>query len=802
MIGISSRLSPLGQNSLPSALMMRTCESIQTNNENQNTLPVAMAGLVWSRVHPTIFQLQAGGKGINVDIGSEEGEVADVFKGNQFDLLPENFQQGLLTIMEKASAIQGIGAVSSTRPLCTLVDLHSTNAELNDIGALRQIRTGDAEIVWGCTSRYTLVSDMVFCTPALILRTEPYHRSKQDNDPCDEGPVIIALEGGETEVAIHCTHLDLDVEMHKNFRFRNLKQLPEQCRIAFAKVLGTRACNVVLAKETFAVDMDDLKPLFNSNHLTSRYPIRFQVLNSDVLKRADYGDEVEFQKMCSTPFLTGDHRAKKRDKRGYLDPAAVFQLADLFWVSEHLCLRGPPYIWNNQYMQVIHDSLISMQEIRARSTLKKSPMQEVDSNKKERPRLKALLSEFFALGWDDAWENATLSQVAEFRRRTTEDIQYILTGEMGLHSITGLVPRRPLGPVGTATSSLRGTLEGGHSKDMLIKPGMGVALQGPRRQQAFGHVIGVLPGLDADGGPDIVVRPVLGNDWIPIGILTLADHEVLQTNIVLRVKATSIMGTYSHLPAAMFHAGCEAPQIVDKRPRVQTHVGVSVSRDKTLVAHAEVLDLDGSEYQDIQILERILDGSQKFQLWRVSPVGPETCLSILVEGSRLFGSAGRQLLCYCAELEALVHQFARSKTNVSLKVSENTFKVPFPGRILMEVVATYVSTNEYCVSLDSGQMAITVSNIAALENLFGRSIERYDFKDCNRGSVKIYGPVAFKWAMYDNFQPDGRVGRTEGVAAVTVGGWDELNRMDQIIRSSMGNTKSRAELSRPPPKPA
>ena len=61
-----------------------------------------MAGLVWSLVHPTIFQLQAGGKGINVDIGSEEGEVADVFKGNQFDLLPENFQQGLLTIMEKA----------------------------------------------------------------------------------------------------------------------------------------------------------------------------------------------------------------------------------------------------------------------------------------------------------------------------------------------------------------------------------------------------------------------------------------------------------------------------------------------------------------------------------------------------------------------------------------------------------------------------------------------------------------------------------------------------------------------------
>jgi hypothetical protein len=56
--------------------------------------------------------------------------------------------------------------------------------------------------------------------------------------------------------------------------------------------------------------------------------------------------------------------------------------------------------------------------------------------------------------------------------------------------------------------------------------------------------------------------------------------------------------------------------------------------------------------------------------------------------------------------------------------------------------------------------------------------------------------------MYDDVQPDGRVGRTEGYASVTVGGWKEFNRMGQLIKSSEpeDSKKSRSELKRAPMK--
>jgi hypothetical protein len=89
----------------------------------------------------TVFLLQAGDKRLIVNIGPHQGnsEVADAFKRGQFDLLPNGFQEGLLTILGKAPASSGNLECS----LVTLVDLAS--AELK---AARQIRTEDGEIVW------------------------------------------------------------------------------------------------------------------------------------------------------------------------------------------------------------------------------------------------------------------------------------------------------------------------------------------------------------------------------------------------------------------------------------------------------------------------------------------------------------------------------------------------------------------------------------------------------------------------------------------------------------------------------
>jgi hypothetical protein len=452
-------------------------------------------------------------------------------------------------------------------------------------------------------------------------------------------------------------------------------------------------------------------------------------------------------------------------------------------------------------------------------------LNEVDSDKKVRPRLNALMREFLDKGSDPSWEDVPLTQIRRVRERSKAEnwtVPYILTGEKALHSITGLVPRGPLLPVGDATTGpgLCGTLEGGRSKDLLIKPGMGVAVLDPERTRKLfmGLVVAISPGDSEEGRSlEVVVRPVLGRENIPPCTLNLEAHEVLQTNLVLRVDATCVVGTFSLLPAALFHSGCEAP--ADHGKRKIGGINVSAVRDKTVVGHAEVIGLPNSQdgglqYQEIEILDQVQDGSAGFKVWRVSPADPARCLFLLASASRLFGAMGRTLQCYCDELEALLYQFAKSKTSASLMVSENTFKVHFPGRILMEIVHTYGERAALSVALENGVMAVTVSRPSALRPIFQQSIEVYDFtshckgkekivydftSDC-KGKVEIYGPFAFKWAMYDDVQPDGRVGRTEGYASVTVGGWKEFNRHGQMIKSSVDIKKSRSELKRAPMK--
>jgi hypothetical protein len=250
----------------------------------------------------------------------------------------------------------------------------------------------------------------------------------------------------------------------------------------------------------------------------------------------------------------------------------------------------------------------------------------------------------------------------------------------------------------------------------------------------------------------------------------------------------------------MFHSGCDIPsESLNKRPKKQ-----KMMRDKVVIGHAEILGLeskDGSpEVHHWRMLHQILVGHRKLEIWRVTPIVSENSLSILCEGNRLFGPLRPHGTCYCDELEALMYQFARSKTSAKLRVTDNTFPVTFPGRILMELVYNLVGSSSYTVALVDGTMSVTIPNLDNVEVMFGRSIHEYDFTNEGKGTVKINGPIVFKWLMFDDYQRDGRAGRTEGYAVVTVGSYEELNRMGQLIKSSKGNPGSQAQIKRRPRK--
>jgi hypothetical protein len=748
-------------------------------------------------ISPNQWQwITSGGTTINLRFGSasEKCGLAAQFRQGQFDSFPDGILRAMLSLLKKSALPVKEQVPAEQSVNWTLVVLDEMQSEVLLWKSERMPKYGDMEFVWGCTACNSLVSELLWCSPTLILRSDPYHRPRTDKDPVSDA-FLICRQGtsgsSDVELVIDTTLLDIDVETHRNLLFMRLLELPQSWRIAFATVLGT--ADLKSALEMFGVQIEQLKkPRFSCKHLEAsvkkaRTTLRFYLTTLSALNGADVGDDVEFRELRSTPFMTGDHLAAKSDRKGFLDLAAEFALADLVWISDQLVLRGPPYLWCNQYLN------------------------EVDSDKKVRPRLNALMREFLDNGSDPSWDDVPLTQIRRVRERSKAEnwtVPYILTGEKALHSVTGLVPRGPLLPVGDATTGpgLRGTLEGGRSKDLLIKPGMGVAVLDPARTRKLfmGLVVAISPGDSEEGrGLEVVVRPVLGRENIPPCTLNLEAHEVLQTNLVLRVDATCVVGTFSLLPAALFHSGCEAP--ADHGKRKIGGINVSVVRDKTVVGHAEVLGLPNSQdgglqYQEIEILDQVQDGSAGFKVWRVSPADPARCLFLLASASRLFGAMGRTLQCYCDELEALLYQFAKSKTSASLTVSENTFKVHFPGRLLMEIVHTYVERADLSVALENGVMAVTVSRPSALRPIFQQSIEVYDFTSDCKGKVEIYGPFAFKWAMYDDVQPDGRVGRTEGYASVTVGGWKEFNRMGQLIKSSEDSKKSRSELKRAPMK--
>ena len=301
----------------------------------------------------------------------------------------------------------------------------------------------------------------------------------------------------------------------------------------------------------------------------------------------------------------------------------------------------------------------------------------------------------------------------------------------------------------------------------------------------------------------IIYRAMLGREDIPNLVLSrMTENELLQTNLVCSVNVADVIGCYSVLPSAMFHSGCDIPsESLSKRPKKQ-----GLMRDKIVIAHAEILGLESKEgtaspkLYDWRMLYEIQVGLRNLEIWRVSPIASEQSLSILCEGNRLFGPLRPHPSCYCDELEALMHRFARSKTSAKLRVTENTFPVTFAGRILMELVYSLVESRSYTVALVDGTMSVTIPNLDNVVVLFGRSIHEYNFTNEGKGTVKIHGPIVFKWLMYDDFQRDGRAGRTEGYAVVTVGSYEELNRMGQLIKSSKGNPGSQAQIKRRPRK--
>jgi hypothetical protein len=752
-------------------------------------------------VYGTVFGLKAGGQLFTLDVGLAQVDgliLSNLFLSKQFEKVPKDIIDGILKLMD-----QLVGS-----PLCyhafdnddwaslrssglsrwTLVKRCALDADLKLLRATHQTQPGDDKVILGLTKTMTLVYDLVWCNHLWCLRSSPYHRPRRESDMALSltGEVLIT-GAGDTDIMIKCQCLDLDQDTHIDVLWRRFDRLPDRWIIAFMQVLGESALDVIKPDDVIKpalsyLNIDHLKDSESDTPSRgSRY--RFELLPKESLPGVEYDDNVEFKRMICTPFMVGDHNASKHNKKGFLDPASDFELADLVWISPEVCLRGPSYVWRDQYLY------------------------ELDTNHKETPRLKAMLHAYFQENWDQAVLDWPLLLAGAYKQSGGRH-SFHLTGSKPLNSITGI-------PLGDEESESDGdapvpdcvVLDSG----LLVRPGMGILISHTDLQplsdgtprMTHGYVLRFEPHSVIPRRLVIIYRAMLGREDIPSLVLSrMTENELLQTNLVCSVNVSDVIGCYSILPSAMFHSGCDIPsESLSKRPKKQ-----GLMRDKIVIAHAEILDLESKEgtaspkLYDWRMLYEIQVGQRKLEIWRVSPIASEQSLSILCEGNRLFGPLRPHPACYCDELEAMMHRFAMSKTSAKLRVTENTFPVTFAGRILMELVYSLVESHSYTVALVDGTMSVTIPNLDNVVVLFGRSINQYDFTNEGKGTVKINGPIVFKWSMYDDFQRDGRAGRTEGYAAVTVGSYEELNRMGQLIKSSKGNPGSKAQIKRRPRK--
>jgi hypothetical protein len=108
-------------------------------------------------------------------------------------------------------------------------------------------------------------------------------------------------------------------------------------------------------------------------------------------------------------------------------------------------------------------------------------------------------------------------------------------------------------------------------------------------------------------------------------------------------------------------------------------------------------------------------------------------------------------------------------------------------------------SNLQSVSLAYMVMIVTLAEPSYLGSMFSRKMSefRVDFRAEGFSSIRLHGPVEFKWELY--LSEDG-CGRTEGRLSVTVGGMAELNRFgNDVIKQSFEARARPAKRENPGP---
>jgi hypothetical protein len=144
-------------------------------------------------------------------------------------------------------------------------------------------------------------------------------------------------------------------------------------------------------------------------------------------------------------------------------------------------------------------------------------------------------------------------------------------------------------------------------------------------------------------------------------------------------------------------------------------------------------------------------------------------------------------------------QFCKAQTSKKIKKIkfQRTFRAPVPGRSVMALLKMPPESNLQSVSLAYKVMIVTLAEPSYLGSMFSRKMSGFDFRAERFGSIRLHGPVQFKWELY--LSEDG-CGRTEGRLSVTVGGMAELNRFgNDVIKQSFEARARPAKRENPGP---